>query len=55
MAQINSQSLKITVTELVPNGFEMKELLDSESVVVLKQAVEDLVGRKSALVEIDLD
>jgi len=53
MAKMNSQSITITVSELVPNGYDAKEILDSETVIVLRQAVEEMVG-KGKLVEVEL-
>jgi len=54
MAKLNTQSVTITVSELVPNGYEIKAILDSETVLVLRQAIEEMVG-KGRLVEVEVN
>jgi hypothetical protein len=52
MAKMNTQSITITVSELVPNGYDAKEILDSETILTLKQALEEMVGA-GKLVEVE--
>lgn len=54
MAKINTQKLKITVSELLSDRDETKPILLDDSIKVLKEVIEGIIGTNK-LVEIELE
>ena len=54
MAKMNTQTLKITVSELVANSAEISPILDDDSVKVLREVIEGIVGTNK-LVELEVE
>lgn len=52
MAKMNTQTIVITVSELIPTNAKPTEIISPETLTVLTQAVEEMVG-SGKLVEID--